>query len=311
MIDVYQAATQMTDESGQTFPFTIDTLLDRRARRRGLLRRVHREHAHRLNVDARPDPTRSSPSALARGVPVITARQMLDWLDGRNASTFGAVTRTGATTDLHHRAGHGATGLYACCRSGDRRPAVEPDPRRVAGDLHHADDQGRAVRDVPGNGRRLRRVVYRAAQTTITAAPAATTNSTSASFTFTANPATGATFQCSLDGAAYATCTSPRSLTGLAAGTHTFQVRAVSANGTDPTPASHTWLITTTPPDTTLTSTPAASTTSTSAEFTFTANPAAGATFQCSLDGAAYATCTSPRSLTGLAIGNHTFNVRG
>ena len=29
MIDVYQSATQMTDESGQTFPFTINTLLDR------------------------------------------------------------------------------------------------------------------------------------------------------------------------------------------------------------------------------------------------------------------------------------------
>ena len=29
MIDVYQATTQMTDESGQTYPFTIDTLLDR------------------------------------------------------------------------------------------------------------------------------------------------------------------------------------------------------------------------------------------------------------------------------------------
>ena len=29
LIDVYQAVTQMTDESGQTYPFTIDTLLDR------------------------------------------------------------------------------------------------------------------------------------------------------------------------------------------------------------------------------------------------------------------------------------------
>ena len=28
-IDVYQATTQMTDESGQSYPFTIDTLLDR------------------------------------------------------------------------------------------------------------------------------------------------------------------------------------------------------------------------------------------------------------------------------------------
>ena len=29
LVDVYQATTQMTDESGQTYPFTIDTLLDR------------------------------------------------------------------------------------------------------------------------------------------------------------------------------------------------------------------------------------------------------------------------------------------
>ena len=29
VIDVYQAATQMTDESGQSYPYTIDTLLDR------------------------------------------------------------------------------------------------------------------------------------------------------------------------------------------------------------------------------------------------------------------------------------------
>ena len=28
MIDVYQAATQMTDESDQTYPFTPNTLLD-------------------------------------------------------------------------------------------------------------------------------------------------------------------------------------------------------------------------------------------------------------------------------------------
>ena len=28
IIDVYQATSQMTDESGQTFPFTINTLLD-------------------------------------------------------------------------------------------------------------------------------------------------------------------------------------------------------------------------------------------------------------------------------------------
>ena len=36
-------------------------------------------------------PTRSSSSAQARNVPVVSARQMLDWLDGRNASSFGTL----------------------------------------------------------------------------------------------------------------------------------------------------------------------------------------------------------------------------
>ena len=60
MIDVYQAATQMTDESGQTYPSTIDTLLDNALGPLGLLRRVHGEHAHRQRVDVRAT-TRCSP----------------------------------------------------------------------------------------------------------------------------------------------------------------------------------------------------------------------------------------------------------
>ncbi len=48
MIDVYQATTQMTDESGQTFPKNIDTLLDNADRTSRVLWCVHCEHAHRL-----------------------------------------------------------------------------------------------------------------------------------------------------------------------------------------------------------------------------------------------------------------------
>ena len=49
MIDVYQATTQMTDESGQTFPKNINTLAGQRASAQtGLLRGVHGEHAQRL-----------------------------------------------------------------------------------------------------------------------------------------------------------------------------------------------------------------------------------------------------------------------
>ncbi len=46
MIDVYQAATQMTDESRIRLPVHINTLLDNAIGAPGLLRRRHREHAH-------------------------------------------------------------------------------------------------------------------------------------------------------------------------------------------------------------------------------------------------------------------------
>jgi hypothetical protein len=82
-----------------------------------------------------------------------------------------------------------------------------------------------------------------APQTTITAAPAAQTSSTSASFGFSSSES-GSSFECSLDNAAFVACTSPRDYTGLAAGTHTFRVRAIDAAGNvDGTPASHTWTI--------------------------------------------------------------------
>lgn len=55
-------------------------------------------------------------------------------------------------------------------------------------------------------------------------------------FSFSSNGA-GSSFECSLDGGAYSTCTSPKSYTGLAEATHTFRVRAVGASGTDETPA--------------------------------------------------------------------------
>jgi hypothetical protein len=65
----------------------------------------------------------------------------------------------------------------------------------------------------------------------------------------------------------------------------------------------------TTPPDTTLTGGPSGVTASTSAAFTFT-SPEAGATFQCSLDGAPPTACSSPKPYTGLADGPHAFSVQ-
>src|SRR5205814_1852051 len=97
---------------------------------------------------------------------------------------------------------------------------------------------------------------------------------------------------------------------GLANGSHSFQVRATDAAGnTDPTPASYAWTVDTTPPDTTITAAPPAISTSSSASFSFTATEA-GSSFACQLDGGAFAPCVSPQSYNGLANGSHSFQVR-
>ena len=82
-----------------------------------------------------------------------------------------------------------------------------------------------------------------APETTIVSGPSGTTTSTSATFDFTSSEA-GSTFTCSLDGGAYGACTSPKSYSALAVGTHTFRVKARDAAGNeDATPATRTWEI--------------------------------------------------------------------
>ncbi len=88
-IDVYLAATQMTDESGQTYPMTIDRLLDRALGVQGYYG-AYTINAHTDTVDS-PESTAVVNSALARSVPIVSARQMLTWLDARGNSSFGAL----------------------------------------------------------------------------------------------------------------------------------------------------------------------------------------------------------------------------
>ena len=76
-------------------------------------------------------------------------------------------------------------------------------------------------------------------ETTITGA---SKTDTSASFSFSANEP--ATFECKLDAGSYASCTSPKAYSGLAAGTHTFSVRATDmGQNVDASPATHSWTI--------------------------------------------------------------------
>jgi len=80
-------------------------------------------------------------------------------------------------------------------------------------------------------------------QTTIDSGPSGTVSSSSQNFSFSSNEA-GSTFECSLDGAAYSSCTSPKSYTNLSYGSHTFNVKATdSSSNTDATPASRTFTV--------------------------------------------------------------------
>jgi hypothetical protein len=88
-----------------------------------------------------------------------------------------------------------------------------------------------------GHGQTVTATFARYPETTITSAPLASTNREVASWAFTGERA--ASFECSLDGGAYAPCSSPFALTAFDGdGTSTLAVRAVDATGhADPSPA--------------------------------------------------------------------------
>jgi len=82
-------------------------------------------------------------------------------------------------------------------------------------------------------------------ETTIAAKPRRTTKSHRATFAFTrADAALGTAFQCQLDGAAFAPCSSPARYT-VDGGRHTFAVRSSSPRGVlvDPSPAVAHWTV--------------------------------------------------------------------
>jgi hypothetical protein len=84
-----------------------------------------------------------------------------------------------------------------------------------------------------------------APETSIVSGPPATTTNTQPSFTFSSSEP-GSTFQCSLDGGAFAACTSPFVAPPLAVGSHTFSVRSTDpAGNTDGTPATQAFTVAT------------------------------------------------------------------
>ncbi len=103
LIDVYHAVTQMTDESGQQYPFTIDTLLDRALGSEGYYG-AFTINAH-TDVAQIPESNAVLASAPPRGVPIVSSRQMLNWLDYRNSSSFGCAGMERQCFEFHRCTG--------------------------------------------------------------------------------------------------------------------------------------------------------------------------------------------------------------
>jgi DNA-directed RNA polymerase specialized sigma24 family protein len=144
-------------------------------------------------------------------------------------------------------------------------------------------------------------------ESTITAGPHKY-GTASATFEFESNE-TSATLECSLDGAQFETCASPKTYSGLAKGKHSFRVRAVDGGGnTDPTPARREWQVDRKAPATNLTAVPAEFSRE-DARFEFTSSEK-HSSFECKLDDGDFEKCSSPKAFPGLHDGEHRFRVR-
>ena len=160
LIDVYQAATQMTDESGIGYAHHITTLLDNALGAPGYYGAIT-ANMHTDNGD-HPGQQTIVNAALARGVPVVSARQMLTWLDGRNGSSFEDLAWNGDRAHVLDR--RRSRCEWPPGAAPDRRArghAREPDPRRQPRRVPDPDDQGDRVRRLHGRGRHLQRHLRR------------------------------------------------------------------------------------------------------------------------------------------------------
>ncbi|MGE6761436.1 Ig-like domain-containing protein [Corallococcus interemptor] len=147
-----------------------------------------------------------------------------------------------------------------------------------------------------------------APDTFLTPSVPAVTSSREASFEFTSNDTT-ATFECRFDAGTFAPCTSPQVRTGLTDGTYTVQVRAVDAAGNvDASPATFTWTVDTTAPETFIRSGPVANDAPNPATFDLDSNEP-GVTYACSLDEGPFTPCSDPALFT-VASGPHSLAVR-
>ena len=248
-----------------------------------------------IDAGISPEPDKTPPTTS------ITSGPAKDSTIGTNTTSFGFSSEPGATFQCKLDAG-----AFAACTS---PTSVGPMGEGTHTFSVRATDSSGNVESPPAS--RPFRVDTTAPPVSITSGPANGSTIATNTTAFGFSSESGASFQCKLDAGAFAACTSPKSVGPMGDGSHTFSVRATDAAGHVSTPASRTFHVDATAPETTITSGPAngSTVTAASASFGFSSNKA-GAGFECKLDGAAFSACTSPKSVGPLAIGAHTFSVR-
>ena len=99
----------MSDSGGQAYPATVNTLLDRAIGPEGyygaFMAHMRSDSVHSFESD------QIISAAKARGISVVSARQLLDWLDGRNSSSFRGIASNGPMLSFSVAVGAGANGL--------------------------------------------------------------------------------------------------------------------------------------------------------------------------------------------------------
>ena len=168
-----------------------------------------------------PSPTTFAANAADPGGSGVTQVQFFECSDQSNDCATGVWNPLGTVP---------APGPYSVSWS---IPATDGNYALAAVATDNAGHPATAIRNVD--------VDRTAPSTTILTKPSDPSNLAVPSFTFASSEA-GSTFECSIDGGPFASCTNPRNVAGLTDNNHTFDVRATdTAGNTDATPATWTW----------------------------------------------------------------------
>jgi hypothetical protein len=110
LIDVYQANTNLTDETTTAYQTAIVALLDNAVGANGYYG-AFGMNMHTDGPGAHAGATTIVQQAQARSVPVISYKQLLTWTDGRNNSTIRGLSWNAGTMTFVTTVGAGANGL--------------------------------------------------------------------------------------------------------------------------------------------------------------------------------------------------------